>query len=134
MAERKKEVRIDEVNDLVKEVNSLVKENYLLGIDAARSLLEENTKVLNAHVDQVLKLQRDYVEYVKTNLEKFPFQPSNLQFVNGNLEQWINLQKSYINTVRSVSEKVTRSWANFNQKLVERFFASVEENLELFKS
>jgi Ni,Fe-hydrogenase I large subunit len=134
MAERKKEVRIDEVNDFVKEVNSLVKENYLLAIDAARSLLEENAKVLNAHVDQVLKLQRDYVEYAKTNLEKFPFQPSNLQFVNGNLEQWINLQKSYINTVRGVSEKVTRSWVNLNQKLVERFFASVEENLELFKS
>jgi hypothetical protein len=132
MADKKKEVKVEDFSEFFKDVSGLVKENYLSSINVALSLWEENQKFVNSQIEQLFTIQREYAEQLKATVEKYSKNTpgSNL---NGNLDRITSAQREYVSLLKSVSDKATKDWISLTQKVTERAFSAFEENLRLFK-
>ncbi|HEX9830911.1 MAG TPA: hypothetical protein VGA94_04415 [Thermodesulfobacteriota bacterium] len=132
MAEKKKEVKVEDFSEFFKGVSGLVKENYLSSINVALSLWEENQKFVNSQIEQIFTIQREYTEQLKSTVEKYSKDAPGFN-INGNLDRVTSAQREYISLLKSVSDKATKDWLNLTQKATERAFSAFEENLSLFK-
>ena len=65
----KKEAKSEAKKEILYDLNGIVKENYLIGLDSAHSLLEENKRLMDAQIEQLRKIQNDYAEQVKSAFE-----------------------------------------------------------------
>ena len=132
MAEKKKEVKVEDFSEFFKGVSGLVKESYLSSFSVALSLWEENQRFVNSQVEQIFTIQREYAEQLKSTVEKYSKDTPGFN-LNGNLERITNAQREYISILKSVSDKAANDWVNLTQKATERAFSVFEENLRLFK-
>jgi len=132
MADKKKEVKVEDYSEFLKGVSGLVKENYLSGLNIALSLWEENRKLVNAQVEQLFTVQKEYADQIKSTLEKLSKDAPGFQ-LNGNFDKMTSAQREYVNLVKNVSDKVAKDWLNLTQKATEKAFSAFEEQLNLFK-
>ncbi len=132
MADKKREVKVEDYSEFLKGISGLVKENYLSGIGIALSLWEENRKLVNAQVEQLFTVQKEYADQVKSTLEKLSKDSPGLQ-LNGSFDRITSAQRDYVNLVKNVSDKVTKDWLNLTQKATEKAFSAFDDQLNLFK-
>ncbi|MGQ0793550.1 MAG: hypothetical protein ACT4NX_05610 [Deltaproteobacteria bacterium] len=132
MADIRKDIKVEDVTEFFKDLSGLVKENYLLTLDAYLSVWEENQKFANAQLEQFYSFQREYAEQVKTNFEKLPKQVSEV-YTNSGVDRIAAAQKEYVNLVKSVSDKFTKSSLALSQKLAEKAFSAFDEQLKTLK-
>jgi hypothetical protein len=133
----KKEAKSDDFVDFFKSLNELAKENYDLGVKTTVSLWEESQKFANAQLDHFFNIQREYVDQVKANIQRFPNEAAifwNNSYLNGNYERITSAQRDYVNTVRRISEKFTKEALNLSQKGTEKTLSVFEDYMNLFKS
>jgi hypothetical protein len=123
----------DAYNKVFYELNGLVKENYLLGLDTAHSFVEENKKFLDMQVDNLNSLQAEYADRIKSALESLPGEYSGLGLA-GQIERMIDMQNSYFKFVKKVTDKYAKELLDLNQKSAERTFSSVDKCADMFKS
>jgi hypothetical protein len=107
MAEKKKEVKVEDLSEVLKDISGLVKENYLLSLKIALSIWEESQEFANAQLER---------------------------YLNGNLDRLVSAQRNYINLIRTVSDEFTKDTLSLAQKITEKAFSAFEKNLSLFKS
>jgi hypothetical protein len=140
MAERKEESKpkVKDFTNAVREITGSVKENYLNGVEFALSLWEENLKVLNTQIDQLLSLQQDYIKAQREFYEKFPKEAPTpwsgylQRAMNDEIDHLAAFQKDYFSSVRSVSDKFTKETLNLTQKNVEKAFSLFNNYLSFF--
>jgi hypothetical protein len=120
-------------NKVFYELNGLVKENYLLGLDTAHSFVEENKKFLDMQVDNLNSLQAEYASRIKSAIDGLPGEYSDLG-LTGQIERMIDMQNSYISFVKKVTDKYAKELLDLNQKSAERTFSSVDKCADMFKS
>lgn len=140
MAEKKVNgtTTVGDFTEAVKEINGLVRENYLNGVEFALSLWEENQKVLNAQMDKWLKFEKDYADSTKEVYERLPkemtgFWNGRTETFNREVDRYVAFQKEYFSSVRSLSDKFTKDTVSLTQKNVERAFAFFDEYLGKFR-
>lgn len=130
---RKANVTKDAYNKVFYELNGLVKENYLLGLDTAHSFVEENKKFLDMQVENLNSLQAGYADRIKSALDGLPGEYSGLG-LGGQIERMIDMQNSYIKFLKKVTDKYAKELLDLNQKSAERTFSSVDKCADMFKS
>lgn len=130
---RKANVTKDAYNKVFYELNGLVKENYLLGLDTAHSFVEENKKFLDMQVDNLNSLQAGYADRIKSALDSLPGEYSGLGLA-GQIERMIDMQNSYFRFLKKVTDKYAKELLDLNQKSAERTFSSVDKCADMFKS
>lgn len=129
----KKESRAEINNSSYYDLNGMVKENYLIGLDTAHSLLEEHKRFLDAQIEQLTKIQQDYTEHVKTLFDKLPKEYSNLGF-SEKLERIIEFQNNFYSTFKKVSDTYSKELLDLNQKSAERAFSAFDKYVSSFNS
>ncbi len=137
-AVKKEELKVGDIADALKEASSLVKENYLAGLELTISLWEENLKVLNSQLDKWFVLQGDYINLMRDLAEKFPTEvmkmwSGGLKPLSTQTDWFISLQKNYLESVRSMSDKFTKDMLNLNQRNIERVFSAFSDYLALLE-
>jgi hypothetical protein len=115
------------------DLNGMVKENYLIGLDTAHSLLEENKRFLDTQIEQLTKVQQDYTEQVKTLFDKLPKEYSNLGF-SEKLERIIEFQNNFYSAFKKVSDTYSKELLDLNQKSAERAFSAIDKYVSSFTS
>ena len=138
MAAVKREEKVRDITDVVKEASGLVKENYLAGLELTISLWEENLKALSSQLDKWFVLQGDYINLMRDLSEKFPTEVmkmwnGSLKPLNAQTDWFISLQKDYLGFVRSTSDKFTKDVLNLSQKNIERVFSAFSDYLSLLR-
>lgn len=131
--QRKANQTKDSYNKVFYELNGLVKENYLLGLDTAHSFVEENKKFLDMQVDNLNSLQAEYADRIKLTLDGLPGEYSSLGLA-GQMERMIDMQNSYFKFLKKVTDKYAKELLDLNQKSAERTFSSVDKCADMFKS
>ncbi|MFI5322269.1 MAG: hypothetical protein ACHQ6U_01770 [Thermodesulfobacteriota bacterium] len=129
----KKESQAEINNSSYYDLNGIVKENYLIGLDTAHSLLEEHKRFLDAQIEQLTKIQQDYTEHVKTLFDKLPKEYSNLGF-SEKLERIIEFQNNFYSTFKKVSDTYSKELLDLNQKSAERAFSAFDKYVSSFNS
>ena len=124
-AESKKEVSYD--------LNGLVKENYLIGLDSAHSLLEENKRLLDAQIDQLRKMQTDCAEQIKSAFGKLPKEYSGLR-ISEKLDRIIEFQNNFYTVFKKLSDNYSKELLDLNQKSAERAFSALDKYVSAFNS
>jgi DNA-binding ferritin-like protein (Dps family) len=132
MATIKETQKVKDFTDAVKGVTGLVKENYLNGVELASYIWEENLKVLNAQVNQLLDLQQEIVKAGRELYDNFPKEVATYPKANS-VDRFVALQKEYIESVRKVSDKFTKETLNLVQKNVEKAFSIIDDYIGLFR-
>jgi len=140
MAATQGTLKVKDLTETVRGITGLVKEGYVSGIGVALSLWEENLKILNAQVEQLLNLHQDYIKAGREFYGKFPKEGAapwngNLQkTVNEGIDRFAAYQKDYVSSVRSVSDKFTMETLKLTQKNVEKAFSLFDDYLNLFRA
>lgn len=124
-SEGKKEVYYD--------LNGLVKENYLIGLDSAHSLLEENKRLMDAQIDQLRKIQNDCAEQVKSAFDKLPKEYSSLG-ISEKLDRIVEFQNNFYTTFKKISDNYSKELLDLNQKSAERAFSALDKYVSAFTS
>ena len=142
MAEKKETYKepykVKDIKDSVKSSNGMVRENYLNSLNLAFSIWEENVKVVNAQVDQLLSARDEYSKsvkefYSKLPKELFPFDGEGPKTLEEGTDRVVNFQNEYIDSVRGISDKFAKEARSLTQKNVEKAFSLVDEYLNAFK-
>lgn len=126
------EATVMEVSDFFTHLSGLVKENYLLSLDTAHSLLEENQKFADAQLEQFHQIQTDFSKQLKATFEKFQNGGSG-STLKRNLDRFTDIQTDYINMVRKVSDNYTKEVLDLSQKTAEKAFSTFDRYMRLFK-
>jgi len=137
MAERKETSEVKDSTEVVKGITGLVIENYLNSVKLALSLWEENQKVFDSQVEQLLKVQHDYINATIEFYEKSTpatLWNKNPYAINGQAEHFATFQKDYVNLVRSSSDKFAKETLKLTQKNVEKSVSIFDDYLNLFKA
>ena len=129
----KKEERPKTKNGFYYDFNGMVKENYLIGLDTAHSLLEENKRFFEAQIEQMTKIQQDYTENVKSIFDKLPGEYTSLG-LSEKLERIIEFQNNFYSTFKKVSDSYSKELLDLNQKSAERAFSAFDKYVGSFTS
>lgn len=129
----KKEVKVEAKNELCYDLNGIVKDNYLIGLDTAHSLLEENKRILDAQIEQLTKIQKDYTEQIKSVFKKLPKEYSNLG-ISENLDRVIEFQNNFYSIFKKISDNYSKEFLDLNQKSAERAFSAFDKYVSSFTS
>ncbi len=126
----KKQARVGTIKegkkDALYDLNGLVKENYLISLDSAHSLLEENKRVLDAQIEQFRKIQIDCAEQVKSVLNKLPKEYAGLG-ISGKLDRIVEFQNNFYTVFKKISDNYSKELLDLNQKSAERAFSALDK-------
>ncbi len=114
-------------------LNGLVKENYLIGLDSAHSLLEENKRLMDAQVEQLRKIQNDYAEQVKSAFNKLPKEYSSLG-ISERLDSIVEFQNNFYTVFKKISDNYSKELLDLSQKSAERAFSALDKYVSTFTS
>ncbi|MEE9252230.1 MAG: hypothetical protein V3U74_02635 [Thermodesulfobacteriota bacterium] len=126
-----KETKVDEFTEAFKDFSGLVKDNYLLSLKTAVSLMEENQKLLNTQFDYLLSIQKEGADGLKVAYDKLPKELNAEQF-SANLDNILNAQNNFVGVLRRASDVATKNSLAITQKTAERAIGVFEGYLKLF--
>ncbi len=129
----KKEVKVENKTELCYDLNGIVKDNYLIGLDTAHSLLEENKRILDTQIEQLTKIQKDYTEQIKSVFKKLPKEYSNLG-ISENLDRIIEFQNNFYSIFKKISDNYSKEFLDLNQRSAERAFSAFDKYVSSFTS
>jgi len=129
----KKEAKVGSKSELCYDLNGIVKDNYLIGLDTAHSLLEENKRILDAQIEQLTKIQKDYTEQIKSVFKKLPKEYSNLG-ISENLDRIVEFQNNFYSIFKKMSDNYSKELLDLNQKSAERAFSAFDKYVSSFTS
>lgn len=132
-ASQKRVLRAANANEVFSDLEGLAKENYLIGLDTAHSMLEGNKRFVDAQHDNFNKIQMEYVEQIKSLYGKLPQEYSGLG-INEKLDRIIDMQNNYFSFTKKVSDNYTKELLDLNQRFAERTFSALDKYAEFFKS
>ncbi len=132
-ASRKKEVKVENGNEVFSDLNGLVKENYLIGLDTAHSILEENKRFIDAQYENFNKIQTEYARQVKSVFGKIPKEYSGLG-IGEKLDRIIDIQDNCFSFVKKVSDNYTKELLDLNQKSAEKTFSVLDKYKGFFRA
>jgi hypothetical protein len=137
MAATKETLKVKDLNETVKGITGLVKDNYLNGVELTLYLWEENLKALNTQVDRWLNFQQDYIKARRGFYERFPkeveFWNGTSKVINDEVDLLVAFQKDYIESVRDFSDGFTKETLGFTQKNIEKTLSLFDSYLHLFR-
>lgn len=126
-----------EFTEPVKEFSGIVKENYLNGLEYTFSLWEQNLNAINAHVTQVIDIEKEFVNNVSGYYKDFP---KELPFANGTtvdisdqFDRYIEFRKEQAEAAKNVTEKITKDARTQAEANVEKAFSFFGDYLNLIK-
>ena len=105
--------------EAIKEISGIVKENYLIGLDAAHSLIEENKRFMDSQLEHLNKIQKEYAEQVKSAV-------GSKWDISGGLDLLLELQNRCFAAVKKTSDNYTKEFLDLNQKSAERAFSAMD--------
>ena len=111
--------------EALREISGIVKENYLIGLDAARSLIEENKRFVDSQLEHLNKIQKEYAEQVKSAIGSMPGEYAGWD-IGGGLNLLLELQNSCFAAVKKTSDNYTKEFLDLNQKSAERAFSAMD--------
>ncbi|MGD9650934.1 MAG: hypothetical protein AB7I96_03555 [Candidatus Dadabacteria bacterium] len=111
--------------EAIKEISGIVKENYLIGLDAAHSLIEENKRFMDSQLEHLNKIQKEYAEQVKSAVGSMPGEYAKWD-ISGGLDLLLELQNSCFAAVKKTSDNYTKEFLDLNQKSAERAFSAMD--------
>ncbi|MEQ9617891.1 MAG: hypothetical protein RIG61_01805 [Deltaproteobacteria bacterium] len=121
----RKEAKVKNTDDTVNGLSGFVRENYLIGLDTAHSVLEENKRLVDAQFEQLGKIQREYTTRMKSFFGKLPKEYSGFGFAEG-LDRVIEFQNNYLRIIKKASDNYSKEVLDLNQKSAERAFSAFE--------
>ena len=127
----KKESKVKNTGEIYNDLTGLVRENYLIGLDLAHSILEENKKFVDAQFEQFNNIQRECSTQAKKFFGKLPKEYSELNFAAG-LDRIIELQNNYLSIIKKASDNYTKEILDLNQKSAERAFSAIDRFVTYF--
>ncbi len=126
-----------EFTEPVKEFSGIVKENYLNGLEYTFSLWEQNLNAINAHVTQILDMEKEFVNNVNGYYKDFP---KDLPFANGKtvdisdqFDKYIEFRREQAQAAKNVTEKITKDARTQAEANVEKAFSFIGDYLNLIK-
>ena len=125
--------KVEVSKDVFHDLNGLVKENYLIGLDSAHSLLEENKRLMDAQIEQLRKIQTDYTEHLKSTFDKLPKEYSDLGIV-AKLDRLIEFQNNFYSAFKKISDNYSKEMLDISQKSAERAFTAFDKYVGSFAS
>ena len=111
--------------EAMKEISGVVKENYLIGLDAAHSLIEENKRIMDSQLEHLNNIQKEYAEQVKSAIGSMPGEYARWD-ISGGLDLLLELQNSCLAAVKKTSDNYTKEFLDLNQKSAERAFSAID--------
>ena len=111
--------------EALREISGIVKENYLIGLDAAHSLIEENKRFVDSQLEHLNKIQKEYAEQVKSAIGSMPGEYAGWD-IGGGLNLLLELQNSCFAAVKKTSDNYTKEFLDLNQKSAERAFSAMD--------
>lgn len=111
--------------EAIKEISGIVKENYLIGLDAAHSLIEENKRFMDSQLEHLNKIQKEYAVQVKSAVGSMPGEYAKWD-ISGGLDLLLELQNSCFTAVKKASDNYTKEFLDLNQKSAERAFSAMD--------
>jgi hypothetical protein len=111
--------------EALKEISGIVKENYLIGLDAAHSLIEENKRFMDSQLEHLNRIQKEYAEQVKSAIGSMPGEYAKWD-IGGGLELLLELQNSCFAAAKKTSDNYTKEFLDLNQKSAERAFSAID--------
>lgn len=111
--------------EALKEISGIVKENYLIGLDAAHSLIEENKRFMDSRLEHLNRIQKEYAEQVKSAIGSMPGEYAKWD-IGGGLELLLELQNSCFAAAKKASDNYTKEFLDLNQKSAERAFSVID--------
>lgn len=121
---QKEELSVENAEEVFNDLNGLIKENYLIGLDTAHSILEENKRFVDAQYDNFNKIQTEYVKQLKSVYGKLPKGYSGVG-IGGKLDRIIEMQNDYFRLAKKVSDNYTKELLDLNQRFAERTFSVI---------
>jgi hypothetical protein len=122
----KESKKVEGNKEVFHDLHGLVKENYLIGLDSAHSLLEENKRFMDAQIDQLRKIQNDYTEQVKSVFDKLPKEYSGLG-IGKKLDRFIEFQNNFYSVFKKISDNYSKEMLDLSQKSAERAFSALDK-------
>ena len=129
----KTKAKVEGNKEIFQDLNGLVKENYLIGLDSAHSLIEENKRLMDAQLEQFRKFQNDYTEHVKSAFDKLPKEYSSLRLAE-KLDRIIEFQNNSYSTLKKISDNYSKEMLDLSQKSAERVFSALDKYVGTFAS
>ena len=111
--------------EALRAISGIVKENYLIGLDAAHSLIEENKRFVDSQLEHLNKIQKEYAEQVKTAIGTMPGEYARWD-IGGGFDFLLKLQNSCFAAVKKTSDSYTKEFLDLNQKSAERAFSAMD--------
>lgn len=111
------------VPETVRGITASASENYLKGVKLSLSILEENLKAFNLQVEQLHKLQKDYINTGLAFYNNSPIatlwngNPRALNSkVGGIVDSILDFQKDYVDLVANLSDNVITETLKITQR------------------
>ena len=137
MATSKSTAKEVEFTEPVREFSGVWKENYINGVDFTFSILDQNIKAFNAHLDQLLDVEKEFVHNTASMYKDFE---KDLPYVNGTskkvtdqLDKYFDIRKEQIKTTQSLTEKFAKDVQTIAHDNIERTFSLFGDYLSTFK-
>ncbi|MCC6713050.1 MAG: hypothetical protein IT344_06785 [Candidatus Dadabacteria bacterium] len=111
--------------EALKEISGIVKENYLIGLDAAHSLIEENKRLVDSQLEHLNRIQKEYAEQVKSAIGSMPGEYA-VWDIGGGLDLLLEFQNRCFAAAKKTSDNYTKEFLDLNQKSAERVFSAVD--------
>jgi len=125
--------KVEGRKEVFQDLNGLVKENYLIGLDSAHSLIEENKRLMDAQIEQLRKFQNDYTEQFKSAFDKMPKEYSGLG-IGEKLDRLIEFQNNFYSVFKKISDNYSKEMLDLSQKSAERAFSALDKYVSSFAS
>lgn len=132
-ARAKDSKKVEGSKEVFQDLNGLVKENYLIGLDSAHSLIEENKRLMDAQIEQLRKFQNDYTEQIKSAFGKMPKEYSGLG-IGEKLDRVIEFQNNFYSVFKKISDNYSKEMLDLSQKSAERAFSALDKYVSSFAS
>lgn len=111
--------------EAIKEISGIVRENYLIGLDAAHSLVEENKRLVDSQLDYLNKFQKEYASQVKSAIGTIPGEYGGWD-IGGGLDLLLEFQNSCFAAIKKTSDNYTKEFLDLNEKSAERAFSAID--------
>ena len=135
MAAKNKVFDPQEFTSSFKEFSKLVKETYLSSIDFSLSVAEENKKVVNEQLENIIEAEKEYVNavkdfYAEAPVKDLPLGKIDTKAFEDGIDRLIGYQKNAFDSVRGISDSVTAESYKIAKKNLEKGFSLFDEALD----
>ncbi len=127
----KKEAKVKHTKEVFSDLSGIVRDNYLISLDTAHSVLEENKRFVDAQFEQLNKIQREYTTQMKNFFGRLPKEYSDYGFAE-RLDRMIEFQNNYLSIIKKASDNYTKEILDLNQKSTERAFSAIDRYVSYF--